>query len=259
MDWGLGHYERTAAQLQPIAGVVVDVAQPAAGERVLDLGCGTGNAALIAAERGARVTGVDPAQRLLDVAQGRAEDGGFEIALLRGEAEEIPLEDGAVDLLLSVFGAIFAPDAAAAAAEMSRVTAPGGRIVLSAWIPQGAISEVARLGREAVAAALGAPPGAPPFAWHDPAALSDLFGEQGLAVTVEERTHAFTAASPRAWVEQEARDHPMQVAGAAVLEARGEADALKERAVGIFEAANEDASAFRVTSSYVVAVARRGR
>ncbi|HKN93646.1 MAG TPA: class I SAM-dependent methyltransferase, partial [Thermoleophilaceae bacterium] len=60
-DWGLGTYERTAEQLMPAAQAVVASAAPAAGERVVDVGCGTGNAALIAAERGARVTGVDPA------------------------------------------------------------------------------------------------------------------------------------------------------------------------------------------------------
>ena len=70
-DWGLGRYEDTAAQLEPAARAVVERAAPAAGEHVVDVGCGTGNAALLAAERGARVTGVDPAPRLLDVARER--------------------------------------------------------------------------------------------------------------------------------------------------------------------------------------------
>jgi 2-polyprenyl-3-methyl-5-hydroxy-6-metoxy-1,4-benzoquinol methylase len=72
MDWSLGHYEHTAAQLMPAARVVVDRAAPAEGERVVDVGCGTGNAALLAAARGARVTGVDPAARLLEVAREQA-------------------------------------------------------------------------------------------------------------------------------------------------------------------------------------------
>jgi len=75
------------------------------------------------------------------------------------------------DVVVSVFGVIFAPDAAAVAAEIARVTAPGGRVVLSAWIPEGAISQARRTGREAVAAALDAPRGPPPFAWHQRDAL----------------------------------------------------------------------------------------
>jgi len=257
MDWGLGHYERTAAQLLPTAEVVVGVAEPSEGDRVVDVGCGTGNAALIAAGRGAGVTGVDPAQRLLEVAEARARGSGLDLSFVQGDAASMPLEDDAADLLLSVFGVIFAPDAEAAAAEMARITAPGGRIVLSAWIPEGAISEAARIGREAVARALDAPQGPPPFAWHDVDALNALFGPHGFSVTAEEYPHAFTAASVRDWVEAEVRDHPLSVAGAAVLEPRGEAQVVLDRTQEILEAANEDPDAFRVTSRYVVATARR--
>ena len=72
LDWSVGHYESTADQLLPAAGVVVRSAALRTGERVLDLGCGTGNAALLAAEHSSRVTGVDPAERLLEVARARA-------------------------------------------------------------------------------------------------------------------------------------------------------------------------------------------
>src|SRR4051812_13368369 len=167
-DWGAGHYEHTAAQLQGAAVVVVDVAAPAAGEHVVDVGCGTGNAALLAAARGARVTGVDPAPRLLGVARELAEAGGLEAEFVEGEAAAGPLADGEADVVLSVFGVIFAPDPAAAAVELRRVCAPGGRIVLSAWIPEGPIFEAVRVVRSA-----GGPP---PFPWHDPDALTGLFG-----------------------------------------------------------------------------------
>ncbi len=143
-DWGLGHYERTAAQLAPASGVVVERAAPRGSERVLDLGCGTGNAALLAAARGATVTGVDPAPRLLEIARARAVDHGVDITFARGEAAALPMESGSVDVLLSVFGVTFAADPGAAAAEMARVTAPRGRIVLSAW-PAGAVRQVVRM------------------------------------------------------------------------------------------------------------------
>lgn len=259
MDWSLGRYERTAAQLLPAAEAVVGIAGPTEGDRVVDIGCGTGNAALISAQRGARVTGVDPAQRLLEVAEARARVAGLDVSFVRGEAASTPLADDSADLLLSVFGVIFAPDPGAAAAEMARITAAGGRIVFSAWIPEGAISETARIGREAVARALDAPKGPPPFAWHDLDALSALLDPYGFTVTAEERTHAFTAASARDWVEAEARDHPLCVAGAAVLEPHGEAQAVRNQTLEILEGANEDPEAFMVTSRYIIATARRDR
>src|SRR5262249_38420696 len=140
-DWGLGNYERTAGQLAPAARTVVEVAAPVAGEHAVDVGTGTGNGALLAAARGARTTGVDPAPRLLEVARGRAASAGLDITFAPGDAASLPLGDGEADAVFSVFGVIFAPDPAAAAAELARVTAPAGRIVFSAWLPEGAIRE----------------------------------------------------------------------------------------------------------------------
>src|SRR3954470_6148685 len=117
LDWSLGRYERTAEQLLPAARLVVERAAPSAGDRVVDVGCGTGNAALLAAERGARVTGVDPAARLLEGAAGRAASQGLDATFSRGDAASLPVADGTAGLTVSVFGAIFAPDPTAAAAE----------------------------------------------------------------------------------------------------------------------------------------------
>lgn len=257
MDWSLGCYERTATQLLPAARAVVERAAPAEGERVVDIGCGTGNAALLAAQGGALVTGVDPAPRLLDVARERAASGRLDATFLSGEAGALPLFDGSADVVLSVFGVIFAPDPSAAAAEMARVSAPGGRILLSAWIPEGAISEVARLARETVAAARGAGAGPAPFAWHDRDAVAGLLEPHGFTVGVEEERLAFGAASPREYLDAEFENHPLWVAGRAVLEPRGEAAELRACALEILEAANEDPGAFRVTSRYVLVTARR--
>ena len=258
LDWGLGHYERTAAQLLPAAHAVVERVAPVAGEHIVDVGCGTGNAALLAAERGARVTGVDPAARLLEVARGRAAEQGLDgVAFVSGEAAALPLADGEADALVSVFGVIFAPDAAGAVAELARIAAPNGRIVLSAWIPEGAISETARISREAVARAVGAPPAPPPFPWHEREALAGLLEPHGFEVASEEHRISFTGESPSEYLDAEARSHPMAVAGRAVLEPRGEGEALRERLLEVLEAANEDPAAFRVTSRYVVVSARR--
>src|SRR5215216_371295 len=121
VDWGAGNYELTAAQLTPVAEVVVARVGIAAGDAVLDVACGTGNAALLAAARGARVVGVDAAPRLLAVARERAAALGVEVELLEGDLAALPVGDGAADVVLSVFGVIFAADPASALREVARV------------------------------------------------------------------------------------------------------------------------------------------
>jgi SAM-dependent methyltransferase len=257
VDWGLGRYERTAERLLPAARVVVKSAALQAGERVLDLGCGTGNAALLAAAAGARVTGVDPATRLLDVARSRAVSEGADITFLPGEAASLPAGDASTDVILSVFGVIFARDTAAAAAEMSRVETVGGRIVLSAWIPQGTMFEFTSAAGEAVREALGAPPLPEPFAWHDRDSLSVLLAPHGFSVQVQQHTLSFIDTTPSAYLDGESRDHPMAITALAVLASLGQAEAVRARLLQILEAGNEDPAGFRMTSRYVVATCRR--
>jgi SAM-dependent methyltransferase len=225
---------------------------------VLDLGTGTGNAALLAAARHATVIGVDPAARLLEVARARAADAGLEATFDLGEGAAIPVESGTIDVVVSVFGVIFAPDAAEAAAALDRITAPDGRVVLSAWLPGGAVGEVVRMARGTAMAALGAPPSPPPFAWHDQEALSGLL--DGFDVTVERHAHTFTAPSIEAFIQRELVDHPVSTASRAMLEARGKADVpaeIADRAREILTEANETTDGLAVTSEYVVATARR--
>jgi ubiquinone/menaquinone biosynthesis C-methylase UbiE len=236
---------------------VVERAAISPGDRVVDVGCGTGNAALLAALRGAQTTGVDPAARLLDVARARAAADQLDATFVLGDAASIPIATGGADVVLSVFAVIFAPDPAAAAAEMARVTAPGGRILLTAWIPEGAVHDCVGIFQTAVAEAIGLPAGPPPFAWHDPNALAGLFGAHGFSVKVEPGQIAITAASAREYLERQGRDHPMSVAGQALLESRGGGEETGRRALAVLEAANEAPEAFRVTSRYVTAIATR--
>jgi SAM-dependent methyltransferase len=253
VDWGQGRYEAVAEQLLPAAEVVVDRAAPLDGRSVVDVGCGTGNAALLAAEGGAKVTGVDPAQRLLDVAAAEAARRGLEADFVVGEAAAIPLPDTSMDIVLSVFGAVFAPDPSAAAAEMARVRAPKGRILLSAWIPEGAISRAVRLSRQTVSEILEQPPAGPPFAWHEADGLRELFEPHGLSISLDEHQISFTAPSADVFVEREAENHPLAVAAQPVLEQAGRAEELQRRLLELYEEANEDPSAFQVTSRYAVA------
>ena len=257
MDWGRGQYERTAAVLLPAAEALVCAARLLPGQRVLDVGCGTGNVALIAARAGALVTAVDPAARLLDVARDLARREGLSVHLLPGEASSLPVADECFDAVLSNFAVIFAADPAAAVAEMVRVMATEGQIVFSAWLPGGAIGQLNDAAMDLVRRALGAPVPPTPFAWHEQTSLSPLFAVHTMTITFEEHELAFTAASPAAYLEAERTSHPMAIAGFEVLDRVGQAELAHERLLRILEEGNEDAMAFRSTSRYVVITATR--
>jgi SAM-dependent methyltransferase len=254
VDWGIGRYEALAGGLLPAASAVLDADGVAGGDRVLDVGCGTGNAALLAAQRGALVTGVDPAERLLEVARAQAAARGLAATFARGEAGALPIADGAVDAVVSVFGVIFAPDASCAAAEMARVCGPRGRIALAAWIPRGGMFEVARIRRQAIPPPAGTPAGPPPFPWHERHALDGLFAPHGFSLRLDEHELPFIAASPQEFLETEAQG-PMWVAAHDAL-GDGVA-AVRDEALAALRAANEDPQAFRVTSPYVIATLSR--
>jgi SAM-dependent methyltransferase len=253
LDWGTGRYEVIAETLEPVAEIVVERVGLVRGERVLDLGCGTGNAALALAKAGADVVAVDPAPRLVEVSRARTADAGFALEVLHGEAAAIPLPDDSVDVIVSVFAVVFAPDSAAALTDMARVLAPGGRIVLTAWIPGYGI------GRAYAAVAgylteLGAPAAPPPFAWHDRLALAALAEPLGLNVSMDEVSLAFRASSPEAQVERDAAAHPTWLDAMARLDDLGGNEAeLRARAAAALHEINEDPDAFRTTSRYVIA------
>ena len=257
IDWGRGQYERTAAALVPAAEAVVRAATVLPGERVLDLGCGTGTGALIAVHAGADVTGVDPSTRLLEVARTAAEREGVNLRLLPSEAASMPLPDASFDAVLSNFAVIFAPEPTPAVTEMARVLAPEGRIVFSAWLPGGAVGQLSATAMELVRRALGAPPPAAPFSWHAADELEPLFAAQGMTISMEQHQLAFTDATPAAYLESVLTSHPMALAGFEVLERAGQAQQAREQLLRILEGGNEDPAAFRSTSGYVVVKASR--
>jgi len=259
IDWGLGCYELTAIQLEPVAEDLVARAILQEGERVLDVGCGTGNAALLATYGGARATGVDAAARLIRVAQRRADvDGVKDVAtFVVGDAQALPFEDAAFDVVLSVFGIVFAADAERAFAEALRVLRPGGRALFTAWVPEGPLDAMVGVLMRAVAEAVGPPPR--PFPWHDPEAVGEMADRHGARVSVQPSRISFRARSPAAYFARFEADHPTSVTFRPLLERAGTYAAAREEALAVLSAGNEDPDALRVTSRYcVIRVERPG-
>jgi SAM-dependent methyltransferase len=175
--WGLGEYELIAEHLEPAASAVVELAGVNRGDRVLDLACGTGNAALIAARHGASVVGVDVEPRLLELAAARARDAGMGIEWV---CDDLLSARGAFSVVLSVFGVMYAADQAAAAAAVARCCAPGARVALAAWAPG---SFMPAMGAALAPYLPPPPPGAAsPARWGDPEAAAALMRPHGLAV-----------------------------------------------------------------------------
>jgi len=167
---------------------MVDTLEPEAGERLLDLACGTGGVALIAARKGAEVTGLDISADQLTKARAAAEEAGLDVTFDEGDAQALPYGEGEFDLVASAFGVIFAPDHAQAAAELTRVCRPGARIAVTSW----PIDDWFRLGRRLRPDQVDATA----VQWSDAAYVRDLLAEFDLSFDRGDATIA--AESPEA-------------------------------------------------------------
>jgi SAM-dependent methyltransferase len=171
--WASGDYAAVGARFPLIAELLCESVDLRAGERVLDVACGNGNASLAAARRFCQVTGVDYVPALLERARERAKAEGLEATFQEADAEDLPFADASFDVVLSTCGAMFAPDQEQTASELLRVCRPGGRIGMINWTPDGYVGELFRtIGRY-----LPPPPGLrPPVLWGSPERLRELFG-----------------------------------------------------------------------------------
>ncbi|MFF1821007.1 class I SAM-dependent methyltransferase [Kribbella sp. NPDC058245] len=234
IDWGLGEYEWTGTDLAPAAQVLVTAGQ-VDGLDVVDLGCGTGNVTLLAAERGARVTGVDPAARLREVTAARAATKGLSVTLVDGTAADIPLPDGSADVVLSNFGVIMAPDPQAAADEIARVTAPDGRVLFTAWPPNPALDGLIGISARAVVKITGAPPILAKPVWDDADTVADLFGPHGFKVSLTRHQLTFVVSSPAEYWNTRMLLHPVGAKTLPLLQEAGVYDAVQAESLAYLE------------------------
>ncbi len=199
--WEKGDFTRIAETMRESGEALVDRIGVTKGLAVLDLGCGDGTTALPAAQRGADVLGVDIASNLVEAGNRRAREAGLtNLTFQEGDASDLSvLEDQRFDLVVSIFGAMFAPRPNDVAKEMVRVTKPGGRIVMGNWIP-GDPTLVAQILKTSSAYSPPPPEGfVSPMTWGVEAEVVERFGAAGIdegKVSFERDTFVFNAPMP---------------------------------------------------------------
>jgi SAM-dependent methyltransferase len=186
--WMSGDYGRFAKYLETGALDFLGLLDIRSGISMLDVGCGAGQIAIPAAQKGANVTGIDLASNLIDQARERASAAELEITFEQGDAEELPYGDDSFDLVVSLIGAMFAPRPEKVASELVRVCRGGGRIVMANWTPAGFIGELFKTVSRHV------PPPAimpSPLKWGDEAIVRERF-QRGIAeLNCEKRSYPF--------------------------------------------------------------------
>ncbi len=261
--WEKGDFTRIAASMRESGEELVRGLGIEAGTRVLDLGCGDGTTAVPAAQLGAEVLGVDIAANLVAAGSARAEALGLSnLRFQEGDATDLKdLEDESFDLVLSVFGAMFAPKPLDVAAEMVRVTKPGGRIVMGNWIPNDP-TLVAQILRISSAYAPPPPEGfVSPMTWGVEDEVIARFGAAGIPaerISFARSTYTFEYPQPPAELVAVFRSYygpTMNAFEAAAADGR-EAE-LEAELKGLFEAQNTSEEATSIPATFLQVTARR--
>lgn len=172
--WAAGDYDTLSKLIADVGELLVERCGVERGLSVLDVACGTGNAALPAARAGAQVTGLDLVPELLERGRRKAADEGLDIDWVEGDAEALPFENGSFDRVFSTFGHMFAPRHRTTADEMARVCREGGAIGICCWTPEGTAGDLFR----ASASYMPPPPdfASSPILWGTEAHVREMFG-----------------------------------------------------------------------------------
>ena len=184
--WAAGDYATLSEYIRDVGERVVARAGVDSGMTVLDVACGTGNAAIPAARAGAQVTGLDLVPELLDAGRKQAAAEGVDIEWVEGDAESLPFADGSFDRVFSTFGHMFAPRHRQTADEMTRVSRDGGVIALCCWLPEGSVGDVFR----ASASYMPPPPdfASPPVLWGTEDHVREMFAPAATHFEFERHT-----------------------------------------------------------------------
>ncbi|MBL8513710.1 MAG: class I SAM-dependent methyltransferase [Betaproteobacteria bacterium] len=196
--WASGDFAVVGTTLQIVGEMLAEAADIRAGERVLDVAAGNGNATLAAARRFAKVVSTDYVPTLLEKGRARAEAEGLPVRFEVADAENLPYIGGSYDAVLSTFGVMFAPDQERAAQEMLRVVRAGGRIGMANWTPEGFIGRLFKtIGKH-----VPPPPGlCSPALWGNADHLHKLFGPYAESIRCEKRMFNFRYRSAAHWIQ----------------------------------------------------------
>ena len=230
--WSVGDFPDIATRIVSASQDVVDACEIGLGQDVLDVATGTGNAAILAARRGARVTGLDLTPELLDAARRRIAEAGLAIELIEGDAEDLPFPDESFDRVLSVFGVMFVPRHEVGAAELLRVCRPGGVIGIAAWTPEGTTGQMFQV----LSKYMPPPPPElkPPMLWGLEQRVRELFAPSGADLVFERRKVEFAYESVEWAVEYNERVLGPIVMTKAALEPQGKWEPVREELREVF-------------------------
>ena len=196
--WASGDFAVVGTTLQIVGEMLAEAADVRAGERVLDVAAGNGNATLAAARRFADVTSTDYVPTLLDKGRARAQAEGLHVNFQVADAEALPFDDARFDVVLSTFGAMFAPDHRQVAREMLRVLRQGGRLGMANWTPEGFIGRLFKV----IGAHVPPPAGlASPALWGTESHVVEMLGAQADQMQCTRRQFNFRYRSPAHWVQ----------------------------------------------------------
>ena len=262
--WEKGDFTRIAATMRESGEALVADLDVTPGMSVLDLGCGDGTTALPAARRGADVLGVDIAENLVAAGRARALEAGLpNLRFQQGDASDLQgLEDGRFDLVISIFGAMFAPRPFDVAREMTRVTRNGGRIVMGNWIP-GDPTLIAQVLKTSAAYAPPPPEGfVSPVSWGVEANVRERFEAAGVPsanITCQPATYVFAAPTPpRELFETFKAFYGPTMNAFEAASREGRADDLEAELLNLFETHNQAGpDATRIPASFLKVVVTR--
>lgn len=254
--WSTGDYADVCDRMIPDLGArLVEIAEVSAGDVVLDVATGSGNAALPAAMAGAIVTALDITPELLKIGSQRASAAGLDVEWVHGDAQALPFADVSFDRVLSCVGVQFCADHDAASSELVRVCRASGRVALIAWTREGFIGQVLA----AVAKATGgAGSTRSPLDWGSEDNLIELFGEHVRDIAFHREHLEMPAESPSGWVDYMATAYGPLARARAMLQARGEWEPLRSRLSEIANAHNRGyGDTFVARAEYLTAVLHR--